>query len=297
MSMKHGISALAAPLGDAAPLLARLLFAYLFVCEGWGKINGYADTQSYMAQFGIEPRLLPLVIALEFGGGLALALGGATRPLALALGIFSLLAALIFHQGADYSEVLEFRKDSPSLAGCSLWRRWAAARGRSTPCSRIVSGRRWRAVELTALPAEGARFDLEDCGDDAVGRAVVRRMADARQHRQRRSGNVARAAGGMDLRVDDAVAVAGDDRRRDADRRIARRQRRDMRFGGDDVLGVGAEVTWSEHQRQARRDDVVLWRRIGGEDSRTPPRIEARPAGRTNRRRNAGPKAREAASR
>jgi putative oxidoreductase len=104
-------------IGDAAALAARLLVAYLFVLEGWGKINGYADTQSYMAQFGVEPRLLPLVIALEFGGGLALALGAATRPLALALGIFALLAALIFHEGADYSEVLEFRKDFAIAGG------------------------------------------------------------------------------------------------------------------------------------------------------------------------------------
>ena len=108
-----GVSAL----GDAAALAARLLVAYLFVLEGWGKIGGYADTQSYMTQFGVEPRLLPLVIALEFGGGLALAFGAATRPLALAIGIFSVLAALIFHQGADYSEVLEFRKDFAIAGG------------------------------------------------------------------------------------------------------------------------------------------------------------------------------------
>jgi putative oxidoreductase len=117
MSMKIGLPGLAAPLGDAASLVARLLVAYLFVLEGWGKIGGYADTQSYMAQFGVEPRLLPLVIALELGGGLALAFGAATRPAALALGIFSLLAALIFHQGADYSEVIEFRKDFAIAGG------------------------------------------------------------------------------------------------------------------------------------------------------------------------------------
>ena len=102
---------------DIAALAARLLVASLFVPEGWGKINGYVDTQSYMAQFGVEPRLLPLVIALEFGGGLALALGAATRPLALAIGVFSLLAALVFHEGADYSEVLEFRKDFAIAGG------------------------------------------------------------------------------------------------------------------------------------------------------------------------------------
>ena len=121
--MQTGLSTLAARfvsvsvLSDMAALAARLLVAYLFVLEGWGKISGYADTQSYMAQFGVEPRLLPLVIVLEFGGGLALALGAATRLLALALGIFSLLAALIFHQGADYSEALEFRKDFAIAGG------------------------------------------------------------------------------------------------------------------------------------------------------------------------------------
>ncbi|MGA2494118.1 MAG: DoxX family membrane protein [Roseiarcus sp.] len=121
--MQTGLLTLAARLAsvpvlsDIAALAARLLVASLFVPEGWGKINGYAATQSYMVQFGVEPRLLPLVIALEFGGGLLLALGGATRPLALALGIFSLLAALIFHQGADFSEVLEFRKDFAIAGG------------------------------------------------------------------------------------------------------------------------------------------------------------------------------------
>jgi putative oxidoreductase len=104
-------------LGDAAALAARVLVAYLFVMEGWGKIGSYADVQAYMTQFGVEPRLLPLVIALEFGGGLALALGAATRPAALALGVFSLLTALIFHEGADYSEALEFRKDFAIAGG------------------------------------------------------------------------------------------------------------------------------------------------------------------------------------
>ena len=104
-------------LSDIAALAARLLVASLFVPEGWGKISGYADSQSYMAQFGVEPRLLPLVIGLELGGGLALVVGAATRPLALALGVFSLLAALLFHQGADFAEVLEFRKDFAIAGG------------------------------------------------------------------------------------------------------------------------------------------------------------------------------------
>ena len=101
-------------------LAARLLVAYLFVFEGWGKIGNYADVQAYMTQFGVEPRLLPLVIALELGGGLALALGAATRPAALALGVFSLLAALIFHAGrAITAKCSSSARISPSPAGSS----------------------------------------------------------------------------------------------------------------------------------------------------------------------------------
>lgn len=115
--MNGRLEALAAPLSDAAALTARLLVAYLFVMEGWGKISGYADVQTYMMQFGVDSRLLPAVIALELGGGLALALGLATRPAAIAIGGFSLAAALLFHSGADYSEILEFRKDFAIAGG------------------------------------------------------------------------------------------------------------------------------------------------------------------------------------
>ena len=114
---------------NAAILVARLLIAYLFVPEAWGKITDYADVQTYMAQFGVEPRLLPLVIALELGGGLALAFGLATRPAAAALAGFSLAAALLFHRGADYSEAIEFSKDlaiaggllALAVAGAGAW--------------------------------------------------------------------------------------------------------------------------------------------------------------------------------
>ncbi|THD49854.1 MAG: DoxX family protein [Bradyrhizobium sp.] len=102
---------------DFAALAARLLVAWLFVPEGWGKIAAYADVQSYMAQFGVEPRLLPLAIALELAGGLALAAGLATRPLAVALGLYSVLTAVLFHSGGDYNDVLELHKDLAIAGG------------------------------------------------------------------------------------------------------------------------------------------------------------------------------------
>ncbi len=119
----------AGPLTDAAALAARLLIAYLFLTEGWGKIVSYARVQAYMTQFGVEPRLLPLAIALELGCGLALAAGLATRPAAAALAAFSLSVAILFHRGGGDSETLELRKDCAiaggllalAIAGAGAW--------------------------------------------------------------------------------------------------------------------------------------------------------------------------------
>lgn len=140
--MQTGLLTLAARLAsvpvlsDIATLAARLLVASLFVPEGWGKINGYADTQSYMAQFGVEPRLLPLVIALEFGGGLLLALGGATRPLALALGILAV-------GGADFPPGRRLQRGARVPQGLRHRRR--ALRSRCARRRRVVARRLVRA--------------------------------------------------------------------------------------------------------------------------------------------------------
>jgi putative oxidoreductase len=103
-------------LRDAACLVGRLLLAYLFVIEGYGKITGYADVQAYMAQFGVSPTLLPLVILTELGGGLLIALGLFTRPAAVALGGFCVLAALIFHRGGG-DEAIGMEKDFAIAGG------------------------------------------------------------------------------------------------------------------------------------------------------------------------------------
>lgn len=51
----------------------------LFITAGWGKITGYAGTQQYMEAMGVPGFMLPLVILLEFGGGLAILFGFLTR--------------------------------------------------------------------------------------------------------------------------------------------------------------------------------------------------------------------------
>ncbi len=81
------------------PTAARVLLAVLFVLAGYGKIAGYDGTMGYMASQGVPGMLLPLVIALELGGGLLLVAGFQTRWVALALAVFTVAASLIFHIG------------------------------------------------------------------------------------------------------------------------------------------------------------------------------------------------------
>ena len=56
-------------------LLSRLGLSLIFILSGASKIAGYDATQHYMAAMGVSGSLLPLVIALELGGGLALLAG------------------------------------------------------------------------------------------------------------------------------------------------------------------------------------------------------------------------------
>ena len=70
---------------DVALLAGRVLLALMFVMAGWGKIGGYAGTQGYMEAMGVPGFMLPLVILLELGGGLAIMLGLFTRSLSVLL--------------------------------------------------------------------------------------------------------------------------------------------------------------------------------------------------------------------
>ncbi|SFM66183.1 DoxX family protein [Nitrosomonas communis] len=79
-------------------LLARVLLASIFVMAGYNKLGvGYEGTAQYMTSMGVSPLLLPLTIALELGGGIALILGWQTRTIALLLVGFSVVTGIIFH--------------------------------------------------------------------------------------------------------------------------------------------------------------------------------------------------------
>lgn len=82
-------------MNNAIILAARVLLAQIFLISGFGKLGaGYAGTQAYMEAMGLPGMLLPLVIALEIGGGLALVAGFMTRWAALALAGFAVVSAV-----------------------------------------------------------------------------------------------------------------------------------------------------------------------------------------------------------
>jgi putative oxidoreductase len=102
-------------------LVARLLMAQIFIIAGIGKITGYAGTQAYMSAMGVPGALLPLVILLEIGCGLALVVGWKTKWVAYILAAFTIVAALIFHHNfADAMQKINFMKNLAIAGGFLL---------------------------------------------------------------------------------------------------------------------------------------------------------------------------------
>ena len=108
-------------MNDVLTALGRLGLSLMFIVLGWGKIAGYAGTQQYMESAGIPGALLPVTIAVEVGGGLAILLGLYTRCVALVLAVFTLATAAIFHlpHFSDMSQAINVWKNI-SIAGGML---------------------------------------------------------------------------------------------------------------------------------------------------------------------------------
>ena len=99
-------------------LLGRFGLAFIFIVSGLGKLGaGYAGTQQYMDAMGVPGALLPLVIALEVLGGLAIVAGYKTRIVASLLAVFSIASAVLFHSNlGDQMQQIMFLKNF-ALAG------------------------------------------------------------------------------------------------------------------------------------------------------------------------------------
>ena len=105
-------------LTDLSLLSARIGLSLIFILTGVNKIQQYEGTAQYMDAMGVPGALLPLVIALEVGGGILFLIGGFTQLLALALAGFSLAAALIFHFDlGNQAEFINFFKNIAIAGG------------------------------------------------------------------------------------------------------------------------------------------------------------------------------------
>ncbi len=84
---------------DLSTLLGRILIALLFVPSGFGKITGFEGTVGYIASKGLPlPQVGAIIaIAVELGLGLLLLVGWKARWAALIMAIFTVAAAIFFH--------------------------------------------------------------------------------------------------------------------------------------------------------------------------------------------------------
>jgi putative oxidoreductase len=99
-------------LRNVAELGGRVLLAALFLISGMGKIGAYAGTAGYMSALGVPAALLPVVIATEVLGAIAIIVGWKTRVTAFLLAGFTLLAGLLFHSNfADQIQMIMFLKN------------------------------------------------------------------------------------------------------------------------------------------------------------------------------------------
>lgn len=102
-------------------LVARILMPILFIVSGYGKIEAYAGTQQYMQAIGVPGFLLPLIILLELGGGLAILFGFLTRTVAVFTAVFTILTAVMFHSNfAEGMNQIMFMKNLGIAGGFIL---------------------------------------------------------------------------------------------------------------------------------------------------------------------------------
>jgi putative oxidoreductase len=84
---------------NATALVGRILLALMFLLSGIGKIGDFAGTAGYISSVGLpfSSVLAAGALVLEIVAGIALIIGFKTRWAALALALFTLAAAFLFH--------------------------------------------------------------------------------------------------------------------------------------------------------------------------------------------------------
>ena len=123
----------------AGAWLGRLLLAAIFLHEAWAKLTAYDAAVGYMQAFGLPGWLLPFAIAVELVGGILVIAGLYTRVAALALALFCVATAVLFHNKfGNRNELLHFEKDLAIAGGFLV----LAARGGGAWAIDALRGRR-----------------------------------------------------------------------------------------------------------------------------------------------------------
>ena len=123
----------------AGAWLGRLLLAAIFLHEAWAKLTAYDAAVGYMQVFGLPGWLLPFAIAVELVGGILVIAGLYARVAALALALFCVATAVLFHNKfGNRNELLHFEKDLAIAGGFLV----LAARGGGAWALDALRGRR-----------------------------------------------------------------------------------------------------------------------------------------------------------
>ena len=102
---------------DLLAVLGRVMAVGLFFASGLDKITHYTDNLQTMADNGVPAFFLPLVILLEVGGGVAVALGFLTRFTSIFMAVFSVIAGFLFYQGYSHAHLMVWLKNISCAAG------------------------------------------------------------------------------------------------------------------------------------------------------------------------------------
>lgn len=101
-------------------IIGRILLATIFVFSGIGKVMAPEATIGYIASTGLPFATLAFAgaVAVELGGGLALAFGFKARIVAAVLAAFSVVTALAFHNNfGDQNQLIHFLKNLAMAGG------------------------------------------------------------------------------------------------------------------------------------------------------------------------------------
>ncbi|KEC74666.1 UNVERIFIED_ORG: putative oxidoreductase [Rhizobium esperanzae] len=103
---------------DLILLLGRLLLSPIFLHEGLSLAADLAATLDAFEKLGLSAPIAFATIVLQIGAGLCVATGFLSRLGALALALFCLATAFLFHTNwASQNELLHFEKDLAIAGG------------------------------------------------------------------------------------------------------------------------------------------------------------------------------------